>query len=384
MPLVYAITLTGILANSLVAPAIPDILDDFGRDTSAAGLLVAVGSMPGVLMAPLIGILADRFGRRAVLVPCLVSFGVFGIVAATAPSFGVLLLARLGMGFGSAGLINLSVVLIGDNFPDRNDRTHVIGRNSAVLTVGLAVLPLTSGVVTDLAGWRWALALYSVALVTAVVAWMSLDGQRPDAVGTLRQQLGGVGLAVRNPTIVTVLVLGVVLFAVVFGGFLTVMPSHMDGEFGLSAGWRGVVLAVPALSSTAAGYNLGRMSRRFGQSTILLVSTLSWTFAFVVMAAAPVLSVLLIGALIYGAGEGALIPALQAAAMDEAPEAHRGAVIAVWASSARLGQSVGPLLAGALLAGMSTTGALWVGAAVAGTMIPLVVLTPVGHWARSR
>ena len=47
------------------------------------------------------------------------------------------MLSRLLLGFGSAGLINLAVVMIGDNWSGA-DRTRMIGRNSAVLTTGLA------------------------------------------------------------------------------------------------------------------------------------------------------------------------------------------------------------------------------------------------------
>lgn len=60
----------------------------------------------------MIGVLADRFGRRAVLVPCLVGFGTFGLLSALAPTFEVLLFLRLCQGIGAAGLVNLAVVLI--------------------------------------------------------------------------------------------------------------------------------------------------------------------------------------------------------------------------------------------------------------------------------
>ena len=76
LPLIFSITVTGILANTLVGPAIPDILDAFDQPDSRAGVFVAAGTLPGIVMAPVIGVLADRFGRRAVLVPCLVAFGV--------------------------------------------------------------------------------------------------------------------------------------------------------------------------------------------------------------------------------------------------------------------------------------------------------------------
>ena len=114
--LIYSVTVTGILNNTLIGPAIPDILAAFDQPTSRAGLLVASGALPGIVVAPLIGVLADRFGRRRVLVPCLVVFGVGGGLAALAPSFALLLLLRLIQGAGGAGLINLAVVIIGDHW----------------------------------------------------------------------------------------------------------------------------------------------------------------------------------------------------------------------------------------------------------------------------
>ena len=50
----------------------------------------------------------------------------------------------------------------------------------------------------------------------------------------------------------------------------------------------------------------------------------------------------------YGLGEGGLIPTLQDLSVSLAPEAQRGAVVALFVSSARLGQTVGPLGAAAL------------------------------------
>src|SRR5205085_1519140 len=109
---------------------------------------VAAASLPGVVVAPIIGLGADRFGRRAVVLPCLVVFGLGGMAAMLAGSFPVLLAARLLQGFGAAGLVNLAVVMIGDRYDDPAERAAAIGRNGAVLTVGLAVLPALGGALT--------------------------------------------------------------------------------------------------------------------------------------------------------------------------------------------------------------------------------------------
>ena len=126
LPVIFAVTLTSIMGNSLLSPAIPNILDEFGRGDSSAGLLVAATSLPGIVVAPVVGLLADRHGRRQVLVPCLVVFGLAGVMVATAQSFALMLVFRFVMGFGAAGLINLAVVIISDNFPGEQ-RTYWIG-----------------------------------------------------------------------------------------------------------------------------------------------------------------------------------------------------------------------------------------------------------------
>jgi ACDE family multidrug resistance protein len=155
--LIYAVTVTGILSTTLILPAIPDILEAFDQPDGRAGVLVAAGSVAGIVMAPLIGGLADRFGRRRVLVPCLVVFGVAGGLGGLAPTFWFLVLARFVQGIGSAGLINLAVVIIGDHWSG-NERAGAIGRNVAVLTVSLAVLPAVGGLLTELGTWRLAFA----------------------------------------------------------------------------------------------------------------------------------------------------------------------------------------------------------------------------------
>ena len=381
--LIYAVSLTGIMGNSLIAPAIPDVLDDLGVGDGAAGILIAAVSLPGIVMAPLIGVMGDRLGRRAVLVPCLVVFGLGGIASAVATTFPLMVIARFTMGIGAAGLVNLAVVLIGDHW-EGDERTLIIGRNAAVLTGGLAVLPFLAGAITEVAGWRWAVAGNGLALVVAWVAWRVLEGDRPAAATTLRDQIGGLGGVLRSPPVVLVLVSGALTFFVMFGAFLTVIPIHLEEDFDLGAGWRGLFLGLPAIASSVVGFNLGVVRRRLGLRPTVLVASIGWVVAFVLLGTSPLLGVLVVGCLLYGAGEGALIPTLQDVAITNAPDEHRGAVVAMWVGAARLGQTLGPLAA-AGLAGATSSGTALVGAAVvAVALVALFALGPVRVPPRAR
>jgi MFS transporter, ACDE family, multidrug resistance protein len=326
-----------------------------------------------VVVAPLIGLLADRFGRRELLVPCLAVFGLAGGAAAVAPSFAVLLACRLLQGVGAAGLINLAVVLIGDGW-EGADRARVIGQNSAVLTVSIAAIPPLGGALADLGGWRATFVPYWLGLVTAAVVLVVLPRSERRQVRTA-EQVRDAWVYLRTPRMVATVATGVVAFVLVFGLFLTTLPLHLRGEFGMGATGRGLILGLPALTSTVAALSLGRLSRRFGARRLVLGASALFAVAFVLIGTAPLIALLALGALVYGVGEGLSFPALQDIAAGAAPATSRGAVVAVWTGGVRAGQTTGPLLASALVAPLGTGGTFVAGAGVAAALLAALVVT---------
>ncbi len=371
--LVFSITLTGILANTLIVAPLPDIIEDFDLGDGAAGLVVAAATLPGIVIAPVIGLLADRFGRRKVLIPCLVVFGVAGMGAAFSPSFAVLLAMRLLQGVGSAGLINLAVVLLGDYW-EGNERARLIGYNAAVLTVSVALFPALGGVLAQVGGWRWSFAPYGIAIVTAFAVWLLLPRRDVAQTVSVSNQVRAAVAVLKQPVVFGAVSFGFVLFVLIFGLFLTAMPILLEDDFGLDAGVRGLILAFPAAGSTFAALTLGWSRTRFGARRLLLYSTMLFVIGFVAIGLADALVVLFGGALLYGLGEGSSIPTVQDLVAGAAPEASRGAVVAAWVGAARAGQTIGPLLAGGALETLGPSTTFVIGGALAGVMLVLQIV----------
>lgn len=374
--LIFAVTLTGVIANSVLTANLPDILSDLGQADSRAGILVAVGPMPGVLMAPIVGVLADRYGRRRILVPCLVLFGVGALLSAVAPSFQLLLLARFLQGVGGAGLINLAVVLIGDHWTGL-ERTKLIGRNSGVLTIGLLLLPSFGGLIGEVASWRYALALGVVSWPIAAVAWRTLPTTRSGPERTIGAQLRGTVAVLRQPTVLTILLSGVLLFTVIFGVFLTALPVHLEDQFGLGPGSRGLVLSVFAIGASVTAFNLGRIRQRVSARHLLVGSSILIAVAAAAIGTAPTVALVVLAAVLYGLGDGAAIPALQDLITSSAPDDQRASVMAAWVSGIRLGQTVGPIGAAALFAATSTQTTILVGAGLFAALAVLMAVAPI-------
>ena len=368
--LVFAVTAMALLNNSVLMSSTPEILESFGEPIGRAGMLIAAGTVIGIVAAPAIGFLADRYGRKRVLVPCLLIFGVFGSLGGFSPSFRWLLAVRVVQGLGSAGLINLVVVLITDHWSG-TERTRLLGQNSAVITAVLAVFPFLGGATTDLFGWRWNFAYYGLALVVGAVVARSLHDPwegRTDPVGRqLRDALAELSVPVNAMAIV----LGSLTFFVMFGVFLTLIPIHLDEVFGLGPTKRGIVAAVPAVTSPATALVVTWFRARMSIRAMVAVGLGVFAATFVAMGLGN-LWLLVAAAAVYGLAEGATIPTLQALVAEQAPERLRGALMAFWVGGLRIGQTTGPMVVGAAI-GWWTTGTVLVAAGVVVAGIALTV-----------
>lgn len=366
VPVVFAISGTGILANPLILPVLPDIGHDLGVAPGTAGLAIAVASLPGVVVAPMIGLLADRFGRRVVVVPCLLLFGVAGLAAALSPTFPVLLVLRFLQGVGAAGLINLAVVILGDHFEGPR-RARMIGYNAVVVTTGLSVFPTVGGALASQWGWRASFAPYGAALLVAAAVVAVLPAVRPPEPPSPREQLAEAGRHVRDRRVYAMCTAGFAVFILVFG-VATTLPVHLEAEFAASPVVRGFLLALPAIGAGSASLSMGRLSRRWGAWDLAPVGFGMIALAYVGVAGAPAIGLVALPALAYGIGEGLTIVPLQNYATAIAPDEHRGVIVAVWVSAVRAGQSVGPTLSALAIAGLGTTGSFLAGTALAGSL----------------
>lgn len=353
----------------LVIASLPEIVAGVDAGPGQAGLVVAAAAFPGIVLGPVIGLLADRYGRRVVLIPSLLLIAVAGGLAATSPSLVWLLVWRLLQGVGAAGAINLAIVLIGDHWVGAR-RTAMIGRNAAVMTVSTAVFPLVGGAVTDTVGWRGLFAVYLLAAGTAALAAVQLPSS--GAQGRAPHPLHDLRTALCRPGVVRALGAAGVTFALIFGLVLTLLPLHLQAAFGLGPTMRGVLLAAPAGTSAVVALSAGRL-QYFSKRALLSTAAVFFTVGLAGAATAATLALLVAAVVCFGAGQGLMVPNLHDIA-TRASDTSRGAVVSLLLSASRVGQTAGPVAAGAGMSALGALGTFAVGAGLAAVLLlPLVV-----------
>jgi DHA2 family multidrug resistance protein-like MFS transporter len=106
-----------------------------------AGLLMTMGS------------LGDRIGRRRLLLIGAAAFGTASLVAAYANSAETLIAARAVLGIGGATLMPSTMALVRAMFTDPGQRAKAIGLWSGVMTAGIALGSVMSGVLVQYFWW---------------------------------------------------------------------------------------------------------------------------------------------------------------------------------------------------------------------------------------
>ncbi|HEX6558789.1 MAG TPA: MDR family MFS transporter [Longimicrobiales bacterium] len=136
-----------------VATAMPTAVAELGGVARYSWAFSAY-LLTSTTMVPLFGKLADLYGRLRVYLICTVIFLVGSGLCGAAGSFDQLVMFRALQGIGAAGVIPISVTIVGDIYT-LEERGKMQGLFSSVWGFASLVGPILGGIVTDSISWRW-------------------------------------------------------------------------------------------------------------------------------------------------------------------------------------------------------------------------------------
>ncbi|WP_433295799.1 MFS transporter [Actinoplanes sp. CA-030573] len=158
------------LMQSLVTPVLPVIQRDLHTDTGTVTWVLTAWLLAASVATPLMGRVADMIGKDRALLVALASIAVGCLVAAIAPTVGILIAARVLQGLGGA-IFPVSFGIIRDEFPPHRV-TSAVGVMAAVIAAGSGFGIVLAGPIVGALDWRW-LFWIPMFVVTAVgvLAW---------------------------------------------------------------------------------------------------------------------------------------------------------------------------------------------------------------------
>lgn len=373
---IFSVTLMAVMGVASITPAFPTISAQLRVTPQHVGLLISVFTVPGVLLTPVMGVLADRYGRKRVLVPSLIMFAVAGSACGFARDFEILLVLRTLQGVGAAALGAINVTIIGDLY-EADRRTTAMGYNAGVLSIGTAVYPAIGGALATLA-WYAPFFLPALAVPVGVAVTWGLRNPTPTSESHLRDYLRDAARVMRRRESLVMFAASIVTFILIYGAYLSYFPFVLKRGFGLSELWIGLFMSLTSITTAVGSFGLGRLAGRFGERRLVTTGYVLYVISMTAIPFAPTLPLLLGATLVFGLANGLTIPSILAILSRIAPPDLRAVFMSVNGMVLRLGQTLGPIIAGVVYATLGIEAAFWASAVLAVGMLAALVATGSG------
>jgi MFS family permease len=153
----FAVLAAGVVSfamlQSLIAPVLPTIQAELNTSQSMVTWVLTANLLSAAVFTPILGRVGDTVGKRRALIGVLAALAAGSLLAAVAPTIGVLIAARVIQGAAGA-VFPLGFGIIRDEFPAARVPAAV-GGMSAVIAAGggLGICsPVRSSTCSDTAG----------------------------------------------------------------------------------------------------------------------------------------------------------------------------------------------------------------------------------------
>lgn len=160
--------LTVFFSETMLLPAIPDIMNDFSIPYGTAAWIFSGYMIVAAVMTPIAGRMSDIYGKKKVLLALLVMYIVGTIIGGFANSILLLLISRIIQGVGLAA-IPAAFSLVRDSFPPAKIAI-AIGVFGSAYSAGSVIGLLAGARIIEISGWHST--FFYIAPVAVLVTFM--------------------------------------------------------------------------------------------------------------------------------------------------------------------------------------------------------------------
>lgn len=361
----------------IVDPLVPTLAMEFTRTIPQVAAIATAFSFAYALGQPFLGPVADSVGKLRTISTCLGALAVLSLAAAFAGSFDMLTAARMVAGVAAGGVIPIAMAAIGDRAP-MAERQIMLGRFLVLMIVGQMAGAACSGLIAEHLGWRGVFVMAGLIAGLAGLLVVLVLKPRPNTLRpplSFKGALASYAAVFANPRSKLLYGLVIVEGSLIFG-----MPPYvaaiLQERASVGPSQAGLVIAGTGLGGIVYGVLTRLLVERLGPARMAVVGGVLMGGAYVLFALPflPWWSAIPIFVL-NGFGFFLMHGTFQAQATELAPTA-RGSAVALFACALFCGHALGPLMMGAALHLLGTSGAILLFAAgitLLGFLVPRIL-----------
>lgn len=363
-----------VLSEFLPIGLLPAIAEEFDVPVGTAGLLVVATGVTGAIGAPVVTVLTSRVDRRVVLWSLSALLVLSDVLGAIAPTFGVLLVARMLLGVAVGGFWS-----IGAGIASRLVRERSVIRATSYITAGVSVATVVSlplgAFVSAVATWRTAFLIGAALGAVALALQLALLPRIPAIQRVRFSTLGGL---LTVPRARVGLLATALTFIAQFSAYTYVAP-YLQQLVQVSPTTISVALlafgVAGIVGNFVAGFTLGRSVTGTLAVTKIVLALAVFALPLLAWSLPGVLALLVVWGFVWGA----LPLALQTWMSRAAPDVSDGS-LALFVTTIQVAISIGSVLGGLGVSAFGIAFDFYLAGAI--TLAALVVLLALGRGPR--
>ncbi|MDX8367015.1 MFS transporter [Cytobacillus sp. IB215665] len=382
----------GALDHGIVGPALSSIVFTYNIDTSWGVWSFTIYTLLFAVSIPLMGKFSDRFGRKLIFIVGIGLFGIGSLFAALAPNFVLFLIGRSIQAIGTGGIFPITAAFIAVSYPEET-RAKAMGMIGLIFGFGSILGPMVGGYIIQNFDWQW-IFLINVPIAILVVVLMSFVKIQQQIV---KNPIDYKGIMLLTAIILSimlgittvniyVLIIGVILIpimifvektvpdpiikihffkqkntliilfysaasGVIMASTINLLPIFIETEMMITKASAALGVAPLAITSMIASVVGGQMVTKIGAKKVLFIGFLLTTIGTLLLINPINYSYVLVVAAIIGFGIGIIIGApLNILIIQETPISEAGTSVGFLSLFRSLGSTVGPTIAGIMIA----------------------------------
>jgi len=352
--LIFTTVFIDLIGFGIVIPVLPIYAEKFHASPLTIGFLLASFSLFQFLATPVLGRLSDKYGRRPILFLSLAGTSVAFLTMGLATSLWLLFAARILDGI-TGGNISTAQAYIADITTPEN-RAKGLGMIGAAFGLGFIIGPAIGGFLSDFSYTAPFFFASALAAANAILLYFRL----PETVKRDRNFTAAIkrnpwdifGVSAAKDTGVKIILVTYFVTTIAFATLtatLALYTSHAE-QFRYDAPHNGYVFTfVGIFGAIVQGGLLGRLVKKFGESSLVIVGLISLGLGLVILPFATGLYGLLGALALIANGNGLTGPNLTALASRRTAKDKQGEILGVTQSLNSLARIIAPIMGNLLL-----------------------------------
>ncbi|PNX52896.1 MAG: hypothetical protein BV458_07260 [Thermoplasmata archaeon M9B2D] len=345
-----AVTFLVLLGLSMVSPILPGYAESFQVSYTLVGFVISSFALTRVVLDIPAGLLSRKYDKKMIMILGLTLIVVSSIMAGLAPTYIVLVIARMIEGAGSALYVTSATVFLAQ-ISGKEKRGQWMSLYSGMLLLGSIFGPTFGGVIASSFDIRAPFFAYAIVAGLGVIPTLTLpklqNSEHTSGADERKSTLHDMWQVLTYPSFILATFATFSLFFIRTGVRSTLVPLFAANNLGLDPSFIGGILTVAGITTAATMVPMGSISDRIGRRNPLALCLLLSALISIWIPYSSNLLDLTINMAIYGAIIGLSGP-IAAFVTDVSPQDKLEVSMGLYRMISDLGFIAGPLFLGYL------------------------------------